>query len=288
MVVVSASPRAFAGLADLTFAPRARLTRLVRSETRPPLLVGRALYPDEALPDLAYLILANPTAGIFAGDRMRIRVRVCAAGRAHLTTQGATRLHAMPSAGASQSIRLEVADGAALEWLPEPTIPFGGARFTQGTTAVVAQGGTLIYGDILMPGRLASGEALAYTRLTTRLSLTRPDGQPLYREAFSLLPTKRSPLGRALLGATPAVLGTFIVVTAAVSTEILRDDLRDALQGITSAGLMAGVNILPCGGGVCVKALADEVLTVNAALQCAWAVARERIWGVGLLPQRKY
>lgn len=288
MVVVSASPRAFAGLADLTFAPRVGVTRLVRSETRPPLLVGRALYPDEALPDLAYLILANPTAGIFAGDRMRIRVRVRSEGRAHLTTQGATRLHAMPSGGASQSIRLEVADGAALEWLPEPTIPFGSARFTQGTTAVVAPGGTLIYGDILMPGRLASGEALAYTRLTTRLSISRPDGQPLYREAFSLLPARRSPLGRALLGATAAVLGTFIVVTDAVSAERLRDDLRVALLNLASAGVSTGVSILPGGGGVCVKALADAVMPVHAALQCAWAVARERIWGVGLLPQRKY
>jgi len=288
VVVVSAPSRAFAGLADLTFAPRTGLTRLIRSETRPPLLVGRALYPDEALPDLAYLILANPTAGIFAGDQMRIRVRVRSEGRAHLTTQGATRLHTMPHGGASQSIRLEVADDAALEWLPEPTIPFRGARFTQGTTAVVAPGGTLIYGDILMPGRLASGEALAYTRLTARLSLARPDGQLLYREAFSLLPAGRSPLGRALLGLTPAVLGTFIVVTAAVAVERLRDDLREVLQDITLAGVLAGVSILPGGGGVCVKALAEEVMPVNAALQCAWAVARERIWGVGVLPQRKY
>lgn len=288
MFGAEAPPRAFAGLADLLLAPRAGRTRLVRSETRPPLLVGRALYPDEALPDLAQIILANPTAGIFAGDRLRIRVRVAPGGRAHLTTQGATRIHTMPHGGARQTIRLEVAEGAALEWLPDPTIPFKGARFTQATTAVVAPGGTLIYGDILMPGRLASDEALAYTRLTSRLTIQRPDGLPLYREAFSLVPHARSPLGRALLGPIPAALGTLLIVTDAIPADRLRDELRDALLALPASDLRCGVSPLPGGGGVCLRSLAAEAAPINAAHRLAWAIARDRLWGVGLPPQRKY
>jgi len=158
---VSLATRPFAGLADLIFAPRDGRTRLVASQTRPPLLAGRVLYPDEALPDLAHLILANPTTGIFAGDRLRIRVRVRAGGQAHVTTQAATRIHTMLAGGATQHIGLLVEGGAALEWLPDPVIPFRGARFTNSTHLVVAPGGTLIYGDILTPGRVASGESLA-------------------------------------------------------------------------------------------------------------------------------
>jgi urease accessory protein len=281
-------PRAFVGLADLTFAPRDGRTRLVRSLTRPPLTVGRALHPDEALPDLAHLILANPTAGIFAGDRLSIRVRLEPGARAHLTTGAATRVHAMPSAGASQAVRLIVAAGAALEWLPEPTIPFGGARFTQVTTLRVAPGGTLIYGDILTPGRVAAGEALAYTRLAGRLTLARADGQPLYREAFSILPGRRSPLGRGLLGVPPATLGTLLVVTDAAPAERLRDAIRGALAHAPHAAVRAGVSVLPGGGGVCAKALAAETAPVSAALRVVWGVARRHIWDVGLPPPRKY
>lgn len=288
MVVADTPPRVFAGLADLLLAPRAGRTRLVRSETRPPLLVGRALYPDEALPDLARIIIANPTAGIFAGDRLRLRVRVAAGGRAHLTTQGATRIHTMPHGGATQTVRLEVAPGAALEWLPEPTIPFRGARCSQGTTAIVAPGGTLIYGDILLPGRIASGETLVYTRLTNRLTLARPDGTPLYHERFSLLPGARSPLGRALLGPTPAALGTFLIVTDTASVEALRDQLRAALGALPDDDLRCGVVPLPGGGGVCLRALAAEAAPIAAAFRVAWAVARAQIWNVGLPPQRKY
>ncbi len=289
--------RPFAGLADLTFAPRDGRTRLVRSLTRPPLTVGRTLYPDEALRDLAHLILANPTAGIFAGDRLAVRVRVLAGGRAHLTTQAATRLHPMPRhplAGqpnlraAHQRIDLLVEPGAALEWLPDATIPFRGARFSQTTTLTVAPGGTLIYSDLLTPGRVAMGESLAYTRLQSRLQVQTPDRRPLYREAFSLLPGHHSPLGRALLGPQAATVGTLLVVTDALSPEMLRDALRPALAGADDGEVRGGVAILPGGGGVCVKALGVNTQRVEWLLRAAWAVARRELWGVGLPPTRKY
>ena len=288
--------RPFAGLADLTFAPRDGRTRLVRSLTRPPLTVGRTLYPDEALRDLAHLILANPTAGIFAGDRLAIRVRVLAGGRAHLTTQAATRLHPMPRQptgaqssprAATQRIHLLVEPGAALEWLPDPTIPFRGARFSQATTLTVAPGGTLIYSDVLTPGRVAMGESLAYTRLQNHLHVQTPDGRPLYREAFSLLPGHRSPLGRALLGPQAATLGTLLVVTDALNPETLRDALRAEIADHGGGEVRWGVALLPAGG-VCIKSLGENTQQVEGLLRAAWAVARRELWGVGLPSTRKY
>ncbi len=289
MTGVSLATRPFAGLADLIFAPRDGRTRLVASQTRPPLLAGRVLYPDEALPDLAHLILANPTAGIFAGDRLRIRVRVRAGGQAHVTTQAATRIHTMLAGGATQHIGLLVEGGAALEWLPDPVIPFRGARFTNSTHLVVAPGGTLIYGDILTPGRVASGESLAYTRLTTRLTVTRPSGELLYREAMSSVPARHAPLGRGLLGARAATSGTLLIVSD-ISPMILRDAIQAALlkEVRERSGVLAGVNILPGGGGVCIKALASDVAPVAAALRVAWGVARSQLWNAPLPQQRKY
>jgi len=251
---VSLATRPFAGLADLTFAPRAGRTRLVVSQIRPPLLAGRVLYPDEALPDLAHLILANPTAGIFAGDRLHVRVRVRAGGRAHVTTQAATRIHTMLAGGESQRIGLFVEAGAELEWLPDPTIPFRGARFTNSTQIIVAPGGTKIYGDIFTPGRVASGESFAYTRLTTRLTVTRPTGELLYREAASSVPARRSPLGRGLLGGGAATSGTLLIVSD-ISPVVLRDAVRTALAEVAGErpDVLAEVGLLPGGGGVCVK-----------------------------------
>jgi urease accessory protein len=261
---------------------------LVRSQTRPPLTVGRVLYPDEALPDLAHLILANPTAGVFAGDRLAIRVRVRTGGRAHLTTQAATRLHPMPNGAATQRISLVIEPGAMLEWFPDATIPFRDARFSQTTTLTIAPGGTLIYADLLPPGRTAMGEALAYTRLHTRLTAQTPDRCPLYREVYSILPGHRSPLGRGLLGPDAATLGTLLIVTDALTPEALRNALRASLDGGGCEDVRWGVAILPGGGGVCIKALGEETQQVGRLLRTAWAAARQLLWGVGLPPTRKY
>lgn len=280
--------RPFAGLADLTFAPRDGRTRLVRSQTRPPLMAGRVLHPDEALPDLAHLILANPTAGVFAGDRLTIRVYVRAGGRAHLTTQAATRLHPMPGGAATQRIHLAVEPGAMLEWFPDATIPFRGARFSQTTTLTVAPGGTLIYADLLTPGRVAMGESLAYTRLRTHLTVRTPDRYPLYREVYSLLPGQRTPLGRGLLGPDAATLATLLIVTDALTPEALRDALRESLDAGACEAARWGVATLPGGGGVCVKALGAETQYIGRLLRDAWAAARRLLWGVGLPPVRKY
>jgi urease accessory protein len=288
MLPADLTVRPFAGLADLIFAPRDGRTRLVRSQTRPPLTVGRVLYPDEALPDLAHLILANPTAGVFAGDRLAIRVRVRAGSRAHLTTQAATRLHPMPGGAATQRINLVVEPGAALEWLPDATIPFWGARFSQTTMLTVAPGGTLIYAEMLTPGRVAMGESLAYTRLRSRLTVQTPERCPLYREVYSILPGHRSPLGRGLLGTEAATLGTLLMVTDAISTATLREALREGLPEDVNGAVQWGVAELPGGGGVCVKALGEETQQVGHLLRTAWGVARQQLWGVGLPPTRKY
>lgn len=255
--------------------------------TRPPLLAGRVLYPDEAWPDLAHLILANPTAGILAGDRLAIRVRVRAGGRAHLTTQVATRLHPMEHGAAKQRIDLHVEPDALLEWFPDPTIPFRDARFSQNTTLTVAPGGTLLYSDILTPNRVAMGESLAYTRLHNRLTVQTPAGPPLYREAFSLLPQHRPLLGHALFGPSPATLGTHLVVTDAAPPQTLRDAIRADLAAHHPA-VRWGIAFFPNGGGLAVKALGPETQHISALLRTVWASVRRELWGVELPPIRKY
>ncbi len=52
------------GLADLGLAVRGERTCLVRQRVHPPLVVQRALFLDQALPNLAFLYVAYPTAGI--------------------------------------------------------------------------------------------------------------------------------------------------------------------------------------------------------------------------------
>ncbi|HLF03642.1 MAG TPA: urease accessory protein UreD [Dehalococcoidia bacterium] len=302
------------GLADLTLAVRGPplkgrgegrggRTCLVGCRTNPPLQVQRALYLDEALPDMAFVYLCNPTAGVLQGDSLQVRVRMGPGARAHLTTQAATKVFAMPDGSARVDTCLYLDQGAWLEYLPEPLIPFQGARYSQRTSVVVAPGSTLIHGEILAQGRAARGESLAYTQLQSFLEVTTPQGQTIFREAFSIAPGSRSPLGRGVLGAShppvgtptgrgdawgPAV-GTLLVVTEEAAAGLLLRQIRDALSGCQNApNTHAGASALPGGRGVGIKVLAADTAAVRTVLHKVWAEARRSLLGVDAPPLRRY
>jgi urease accessory protein len=276
-----------AGEARLGFAFRAGRTRLVRCRTRPPLFVQRALYVDETVPDLALVQLINPTAGVLAGDRLEIDVRVESVARARVATQSATKVYAMPEGCASQTTRLVVDDDAYLEYLPDPVIPFRDAHFAQRTTIELAPRGTIIFADILAPGRAAMGESLAYAQLDNRLTVQSTTGYLLYHEASSLAPRRACLQRRGILGRDGLMaLGTFLAFTDKVGAADLVERLSSVL--VESVDCRYGISAAPGRGGVIVKALARDTALIQAVFRLAWGSVREVVLKVGLPPVRKY
>ena len=96
---------------------------------------------------MAHVILANPTAGLLAGDRHEVRVHVGSGARARVTTQAATKVFSMASGHAQQVISLRVAEGGVLEFLPGAVIPFRHSGLVQRVEIEVVVGGTAVYGD---------------------------------------------------------------------------------------------------------------------------------------------
>ena len=279
------------GLADLELAVRGERTCLARKRVAPPLVVQRALYLDQALPDMAFIYLANPTAGILQGDQLKIKVKLASGAKAHLTTQSATKVFAMPEGSASQETELTLEKGTYLEYLPDQVIPFRGARFSQRTSISVAPDATLIYGEIIAPGRTARKESLAYDCFKSHLSINASSGSPIYREGFSLAPRSRCPLGRGVLGTGMSLtIGTLIVVTGSLKADALRDSVRDCLKDstVTDDDTTFGLSLLPGGGGVGLKIMASSVASARKVLDTAWKEARRLILGAEPPMLRKY
>ena len=279
------------GSVELTLAKRDGLTRLVRSRTRPPLLVQQALYPDPALPHLAMVMLSNPTGGIFQGDRHRIAVTVEPEAAAHVTGQGATRIHAMPHGSARQDVDLAVAGGGYLEYLPDPLIPYRDSDFEQRITLSVAPGGALVYWDIITPGRVAMGESFRYRRLASRLTVLDSFGHPACYEAFNLDPSRGPTLARRvfpdLQGAdSGCTLGSMLVIADDPGLNALLAELQELLP--TVPGVAAGATLLPNRAGVGIRALGAETSAVREALTRCWAAARQRLLGSPVPFLRKY
>ena len=192
------------GLAEMALSPRHGRTRLTHLRTRPPLAVQRALYPDEALPGMAYIYLADPTAGLLGNDRRRVSVAAGPGAEAHITTQSAAKVFTMPDGKASLAVELTAAEGAWLEYRPDPVIPFAGADLEAEAAITVSPGAAVLFSEVLAPGRTAMGEVFRYRRLANRLTVRDPQGRLLYLRPGSSLPPFEAPSARRCWAAPPA------------------------------------------------------------------------------------
>jgi len=81
---------------------------------------------------------------------------------AHITTQGATRVYGMNVSNAIQVVNVSLDDGAYLEFIPDQIIPYKNSRFYQEINFKVHDNATMIYSEIISPGRIGMGEIFDY------------------------------------------------------------------------------------------------------------------------------
>ena len=262
------------GRLDLLFERAAAITRPVRCAVQPPLQLSRARYDDPARPDEPALTLIH-LGGILAGDHYDLRIALGAGAGARVTTAAATQVYRMPQGEATQSIQLQLGAGSRLEWLPEPTILFGGARFTQTTSVTLGPGAQLALLDVLVPGRLARGEVYQFDRYAARLEVRATAGRLLLAERALLEPRRHDLTAPGLLGTTP-VLGSLYILGDGVDAE--RDCARVARRTDGLSGLLIdlGAAVLPNGCGMLVRALGMTASQAHAALLKVWNVLAER------------
>ncbi len=274
------------GRVQLAFAaPRpGGATVLTRRYATHPLAV-RPAPADPGVPGQAHIIILNQGGGVLAGDALRIEVDVGPGATAHIGGVGATRLHPTPGGASRQEVALRLGDGARLEWLPDPVIPFAGSVTAQRVEVALGPGALWIGADILAAGRQARGERFAYTSLEQSLQVTEePSGALLHAEAFRLEPGRRAPDGPGVM-AGHAVLGTLRAVTRAVPPAALAEALRAALAAVP-ADVYAGATAL--AAGAVVRVLGPALQPVARALRAAWDAARSLCMGVSAPEARRY
>lgn len=126
---------------ELEFAERAGRTYLARRQHVGPLLVQRPFHPEGAV---CHAYLVHPPGGIVGGDELELQVEVGPGAHALLTTPAATKFYRSAGPQARQTQRLRVMDGM-LEWLPQETIYYRGAR-VQTSTRLVLTGSARVLG----------------------------------------------------------------------------------------------------------------------------------------------
>lgn len=122
----------------------------------------RALFPLCTGMDLPVAVTTSTSGGFAGGDRMDLSLRVGALAGAMATAQAAEKFYRSTGADTEIAIRLEVGTGGWLEWLPQESILFNGARLKRSIEIALASDAELLAGDLLVFGRRARGERIRY------------------------------------------------------------------------------------------------------------------------------
>jgi urease accessory protein len=140
--------------------------------------------------------------------------------------------------------QFHVAAGAWLEVMPEPLVPHRGCSYRQTTTIAVAAGGELFFADLLMPGRVAHGEAWEWHSLCLETTV-RLAGELILRERFHHTGDDLRALA-ALAGSGPgACFGNAVLIAPERPTDA---QWRTSLDTLHGDGLWIGVSALRRGG----------------------------------------
>ena len=138
----------------LEFAARDGATRLTGCRHRGPLRVQKALYPEGAA--VCQTIILHPPAGIAGGDRLQISAALAAGTHAQITTPGAGKWYRSGGPEASQELDFALGRDAVLEWLPQETIIFDGAKAHMATRIRLDADSRYLGWEILCLGRRAA------------------------------------------------------------------------------------------------------------------------------------
>lgn len=240
-----------------------------------PLRILKPLYPEGDA--ICHAVIVHPPGGIVAGDSLAVSVRVDGGAHALATTPGTQKWYRSTGAAASAVTRLHVADDAHLEWMPQETMVFDGARASQTLDISLAPNARFFGWEMLCLGRTTRGERFVTGEFRQSIRLVRGNGcAPIWRESMVLMgddPLMHSPLG---------FRGLPVAATAWIA---LPDDAAGALSANVLAAVRAALNEAPMAaasspepGLIVIKALGDAPEAVRNLLIGVWKKIRLQVF----------
>lgn len=280
-------------------------TILGSQRAEPPLSVQRALYCEELLPDMAYVYITSTSGGMLQGDRHIMRFDLGAGARAHITTQGATRIYGddEESSGtkkpaAQSSLCISLGENSYLEYIPDQIIPYAGSGFQQDADMSIHDTATLAYVETVTPGRVGMGESFAYKSCNLKMRVTDQDGRFRFVDAARMEPRVAQQSLRPQSKNKPEpdiksfgimteydVVSSLYVITEKKHIDGLQRDLDDII--LRHDKIAGGATTMRGNTGVMARLLGHDTESVKSAITEAVAHTRKTILNAPFTDIRK-
>lgn len=240
------------GDSRVAFALRDGRTRLSDLYQRDPC---RVLFPEPESGEPPLAVMLTTSGGVTDGDSLKMAIEVGPGASAVATTQAAEKIYRAAKGGGHCAVDVAVRVGkdATIDWLPQETIVFEGARLKRRTVAEVDPGGSLLACEMVVLGRAASGERFTRGLLLDSWSVRRT-GRLVWTDTLRV--EGETPTG-AGFGAANALA---IMIGVWDEPQPFFERARALLE--TATGVRAGVTLV---NGVVVARILGEATMVRAA-----------------------
>ena len=253
--------------------PHSGKTIIQEQTSQVPLLTQRALYYETELPSMAHIQIVSPSGGILQGDRYRMDISLKDNAVAHLTTQGATRLYKMDSNFATQLVNVTVGENCYLEFIPDQIIPYRNSRFYQKVSLDVHDNASMIYSEIIVPGRTAMNESFEYDICYLK-TMAKSQEKIGFVDVAMLEPKKQNLNTFGILG-KQTVVGTIYIITKRDYITELCNEINSSLKNITKISF--GASILPRDLGILVRLTGDSASDIKDTVYEVVKMTRKKI-----------
>ncbi len=145
----------------------------------------RVLFPTPPRGEVPSAVFVTTSGGLVGGDMLELIAWAAERAFVQATAQAAEKVYRSNGPDCRIDVSLSAGPGAWLEWLPQETIVFEGARLVRRTVADIAATGRLLAGEIMVLGRGAMGETVRNGLVRDDWEVRR-DGRLVWADALCL------------------------------------------------------------------------------------------------------
>ena len=273
------------GILDVELKENSELKTVITKQfSQVPLQLQRAIYPESSLPGMAYLYIISPSGGILQGDRYKTDIMMKNNAVSHITTQGATRIYSMNSNSASQLVNITLDENCYLEYIPDQIIPYQNSRYYQKVNLNIHDDATLIYSEVLTPGRIAMNESFDYDICYLRTYCKNQNNKFRCLENMKIEPKKYNMKIKGVLGKYN-IVGTVYVLTKKSKLQKLEEMINEKIE--KSEFITFGTSILPNESGIIIKILGNNTEDIFEKIYDVLKITRKEILGAEFTKLRK-
>jgi urease accessory protein len=185
----------------------------------------------------------------------------------------------------TQIINIVQEEGTYLEYIPDQVIPYANSKFYQVVNLNIHDNATMIYSELLAPGRVASGESFQYDICYIKTIARNQAGKLRFTDVVKLEPNTENLRQVGMFG-TFKVLSTVYIITPPVYVRDIQDKINELIDR-TQETVFGGSSILPRNQGLIIRLLGKGLEELRNLIFQIVAISRMRIMGASFTRIRK-